>query len=71
MMTRSFAEMELNTSFDQRMTVLAPEISDLDAKRLRARWVQMKTRSDYLGINGTLESMASAHGVSLPKPLWN
>ncbi len=66
----NFADFQLNASFNQRLTVLAPNLSDQQQKELRARWAAMEKRSDYVAINSELESLATKHGVKLPKLLW-
>jgi hypothetical protein len=64
-----FIDLQLNTSFDQRLTVLAAKVPDQKIKELRAQWAQMKTRTDYLILNESLEKLAYDAGISLPEPL--
>lgn len=65
----AFADLQLNTSFQQRLTVLAPKISDQEYKEFKASWASMRSRQDYEKINQKLEEMAKSRGVELPKPL--
>jgi hypothetical protein len=68
--TDRFADLQLNASFNQRMAALAPDITDLEAKRLRSRWASMKSREDYVAITKSMDITASQKGVTLPKVLW-
>jgi len=64
-----FSDLQLNTSFQQRLTVLAPKLSDLEYKELQASWASMKTRSDYLAVNEKMEHLAKVNNIVLPVPL--
>jgi hypothetical protein len=66
----SFSDFQMNTSFQQRLTVLAPVLSGLEEKRVRAMWASMRTRHDYEIINTELEGYAKARGITLPTLLW-
>ena len=57
---------EIAESFTQRLTVLAPAISDLEYKTLRARWASMAGKSDYDAIVADMEKRATELGVKLP-----
>lgn len=65
-----FAELQLNASFNQRLTVLASKLNDQQIKELRARWALMERRSDYVSLNSEMESLASKSSIKLPKLLW-
>ena len=67
--TPLFVELQLNTSFEQRLTVLAPHLPDQQMKEIRASWATMKTRHDYESINEGLEQLADENGVELPRLL--
>lgn len=66
----NFAELQLNTSFNQRITVLSPKVSDQEIKVLKAKWALMKGRSDYEAINFQMDALARTQGINLPSPLW-
>lgn len=68
---KSFATLQLNASFNQRIAVLSPNVSDQRIKELRASWALMKNRKDYLKINLQMESLANDTKVVLPIPLWD
>lgn len=68
-LTLVFVDLQTNASFQQRITVLAPVITDQEYKELQAMWASMDSRSDYEAINLKLELLASEHGIRLPKPL--
>src|SRR5438552_743240 len=61
-----YADFQMNTSFQQRVTILAPVLSQLEEEKLRAEWAAMQTRRDFERINADLEHFARAHGISLP-----
>jgi hypothetical protein len=58
--------MEISASFTQRLTVLAPEISDSEYKVLRARWASMRGKSDYDALVVTMDKRANELGITLP-----
>ena len=68
---KSFATLQLNASFNQRITVLSASVSDQQIKELRANWALMKNRSDYLKINLQMGQLATAAKIELPTPLWD
>lgn len=64
-----FAELQYMTSFQQRLTVIAPVISNQRYEELKAQWAVMKNRNDYLAVNTELENIALRFSIELPKPL--
>jgi len=66
----AFADLQLNTGFQQRVTILSPYLSDNEIKQLNAMWASMKNRQDYERINTQLITYGQAYGVELPDPLW-
>jgi hypothetical protein len=64
-----FADLQYNTSFSQRLSVLAPAISDQDEEDIRAMWASMESRSDYDRVNQRLEELAQGNSIELPEPL--
>jgi len=65
-----YSDLQLNTSFQQRLTVLAPKLTDLEEEELKAAWASMQTRSHYEDIKLQMEEIAREHGITLPKTLW-
>jgi len=57
---------EIGSSFTQRLTVLAPAISDTEYKTLKARWASMQGKSDYDALVATMDKRAAELGVKLP-----
>jgi hypothetical protein len=57
---------EISASFTQRLTVLAPAISDAEYKTLKARWASMKGKADYDALVAAMDKRASEVGVTLP-----
>jgi hypothetical protein len=69
-LTRAFADLQLNATFNQRLTALGPELSDSELKKFRARWALMTNRADYRSIQNDLEAHAKSRNVKLPPSLW-
>lgn len=65
----SYVDLQLNASFEQRLTVLAPVLSEEEEEGLRAEWASMTSRVDYLEIMRKVEALAQARGVRLPPRL--
>ena len=65
----SFVDLQLNTSFRQRLTVLAPTLSEAEIRQLEASWAAMRSQVDYEAIVTRMEVIAQTRGVVLPKPL--
>jgi len=68
-MTVRFRDIQLNASFEQRLAVLAPHVSDQEYKELVAYWAGMQSEEDYRAIVEKMESLAKARGVKLPELL--
>lgn len=64
-----FTDLQLNTSFNQRLTVLTPHITEHDAQVLRAEWASMNGRVDHKAITLKMEALAASAHVKLPAPL--
>mgnify|MGYP003381899286 CR=1 FL=1 len=64
-----FTDLQLNASFDQRLTVLAPHITDQQVKELRAQWALMKSRDHHRAIQGQMQAYAAKASIHLPEPL--
>ena len=69
LLTSVYTDLQLNTSFQQRLTVLAPKISDQQYKSLNASWALMQSRTDYFDIVSEMERLADMHKIELPKLL--
>ena len=67
--TFGFADLQYNTSFNQRLTVLHPYLADQEYKKLKSSWAKMETREDYLELNMTIENLAKENKIDLPKQL--
>jgi hypothetical protein len=65
----AYTDLQLNTSFRQRLTVLAPHISDQENKEFLASWAAMRSRKDYELIVAKMEQEARIHNVTLPESL--
>jgi hypothetical protein len=65
----AFADVQLNASFNQRLTVLAPRLSEQERKEFLAMWASMTSRQDYERLNARLEQVATSRSVKLPPPL--
>jgi hypothetical protein len=68
---QNFIELQLNASFNQRLTVLAAKVSDQRIKEIRATWALMESRHDYEAINSEMARLSKEQGVRLPDALWD
>jgi len=56
----------LSKSFQQRLTVLAPAITDKEYKLFDAKWANMRSKADYDALNAVIEERAKQSGITLP-----
>ncbi|OGP67166.1 MAG: hypothetical protein A2W27_02760 [Deltaproteobacteria bacterium RBG_16_44_11] len=59
-------QLRITTSFIQHIVLLAPYISDQEAKLLRSRWTLMKSEKDYETLYQDLNKIAKKNEVVLP-----
>lgn len=59
--------MEINASFIQRLTVMAPVISDEEYKEWKAKWAVMNSQNDYHVLVSAMEKRAADLKIELPK----
>ncbi len=64
-----FAAQQMKLSFDRRITVLAPAITEESEETLRARFADLSGRSAYQSLNDEMDRLAQESGVHLPDPL--
>jgi hypothetical protein len=64
-----FAAQQMKLSFDRRLAVLAPSISEEAEEQLRARFAGLSGRADYERLNGEMERLSRETGVVLPRAL--
>ena len=67
---KAFTNLQLNTSFQQRITIIAPHISEQEEKEIKARWASMQNRADYRIICDKIFIYAQKNGIKLPKSLF-
>lgn len=65
-----FVDLQLTTSFNQRLAALGPYISDETEEELRSKWALMNTRADFETINELLQREADAAKIELPELLY-
>lgn len=58
--------LKIDESFRQRLTILAPAISDAEYKTLKARWAGMQGKADYDALVTAMDRRATELGVTLP-----
>ncbi len=56
----------ITSSFMQRLTVLAPAVSDTEYKTLKARWPSMEGKADYDALVAAMDKRATELSVKLP-----
>ncbi len=62
-------DLQINTSFQQRLSILRPYFPEYDEIQLKSLWASMKNRNDYLMINSKIDSLAQLKKIRLPEPL--
>ncbi|UOU98036.1 hypothetical protein MUU74_16265 [Chryseobacterium daecheongense] len=70
-LTFAYADLNLNTSFNQRLNVLKPYIDSDQEELLISKWALMKNRNDFNKINKEMEDLAKKNKVILPENLIN
>lgn len=66
---RIYTDLQLNTSFEQRLNAVAPLISNQEEEELISKWALMKNRIDYEEINEIFEEYEVKYDIELPEPL--
>jgi len=66
----TYVDLQLNTSFNQRVAAIAPYIEPIEEKKLRSLWALMETQKDYSVINKQIEAYAIKAGIRLPPLLY-
>jgi hypothetical protein len=64
-----FAAQQMKLSFDRRITVLAPAITEESEEVLRARFADLSDRADYQSLNDDMNRLANETRIHLPEPL--
>ena len=65
----AFTDLQLNTSFNQRLNAILSYISDQEAKVYKSSWATMKNRQDFEKINQKMEMVAGFNKIKLPENL--
>lgn len=66
---RVYSDLQLNSTFNQRIKIVAPHIGEQKEEELIALWTSMKTRNDYETIINEFETIAKKSKIKLPEPL--
>jgi hypothetical protein len=69
LMFKTYTDLQLNTSFNQRLDVLAPYIESKDYSMLKSKWALMKSREDYELIISETDELALKNNIKLPELL--
>jgi len=64
-----FAAQQMKLSFDRRIAVLAPAITEESEEVLRARFADLSDRADYQTLNEEMDRLAFESRIQLPDPL--
>jgi hypothetical protein len=67
----AYTTIQLNMSFDQRLTAISPYLNQTDEKLIKSKWATMETKEDFISLNNELETIARINKVKLPKNLLN
>lgn len=65
----SYTDLQLNTSFNQRLNAISPYINDHEIKILKSKWALMKSKQDFINLNSYLENLAKREEIILPENL--
>ncbi|HXU94025.1 MAG TPA: hypothetical protein VFP33_10255 [Gallionella sp.] len=66
---RDFATLQLNTYFNQKITILAAKIPEQKIKELKASWALMDKRTDYEVLTAEMNTLAKQFNIKFPAPL--
>ena len=66
MLFTAYADLQLNTSFNQRLRVIAPYIDDQQEELFVSKWSRMSNRKDFELINREIEGIAVQKHLTLP-----
>lgn len=69
LLTLEFLVLQMNASFNQRLMVVSPKISDQSYKEFLAAWAAMRSESDYRRIVEQMDAIAKTNGIVLPELL--
>jgi hypothetical protein len=61
--------LNMNISFQQRLEILSPFLTDLEEKQLKASWASMHSRKDFDKLNERLDVYARRYEILFPRPL--
>jgi hypothetical protein len=64
-----FAAQQMKLSFEQRMAVLAPSITEEEEEMLRGQFAGLEGRDSYENLKVDMNTLAHTHRVTLPEPL--
>jgi hypothetical protein len=64
-----FANIQLNTTFNQRITVLAAKVPEQRIRELKASWALMEKRADYEALTAEMNKLAKQFNTKLPAAL--
>lgn len=65
-----YTDIQMNTSFEQRMNAIRPYITEQDYLLMRSRWALMETRQDYDAIHNFIQKKAKAANIKMPRQLY-
>lgn len=65
-----YVDLQLNSSFSQRLDALGPYIEQIEERRLKSEWALMKDRNDYEKINERMDAFAKRASIQIPPPLY-
>ena len=66
--TRMEFSYKMSLSFEQRLTIVAPFLGELEEEEIRASWASMESLGDYISVCDNLETISSKYNISLPEP---
>lgn len=66
---KEYSNLQLNSSFNQKINAISPYINEKDQKILMSKWALMKSKENYLQIKSNIDSIAKYNQLQLPDEL--
>ena len=66
---KEYSNLQLNTSFNQKINAISPYINDNEQKVIISKWALMNSKNDYLEIKRNIDNIAKMNHFQLPEEL--
>lgn len=65
----AYVSMQAETTFDVRLRILSPYLSEQTEEEIVSRWSTIRGRSDYENLMSEMDTHAKTHQIKLPNRL--